>query len=161
MHARNDIITSVGSLEVCAGHEAGCQSLIHAKRTVYEEESAEAVLVDTSNKLNSVNRNALRKLKYLHSSKRWWFDQFTNLRNGGTNYEYLVQNLVTIQNKYILVRNQKKCRRTRRIHVQTHQHKDHNRRQKTSRSSHRNYKTSTKLHERKNRPVNHRIANVM
>ena len=71
MHARNDIITSVGSLEVCAGHEAGCQSLIHAKRTVYEEESAEAVLlVDTSNKLNSVNRNALRKLKYLHSSKR-------------------------------------------------------------------------------------------
>lgn len=70
MHARNDIITSVGSLEVCAGHEAGCQSLIHVKRTVYEEESAEAVLVDTSNKLNSVNRNALRKLKYLHSSKR-------------------------------------------------------------------------------------------
>ena len=36
-HDRDDIVSSTGSLHVCAGHEAGCESLIHAMRTVYEE----------------------------------------------------------------------------------------------------------------------------
>ena len=65
MHARDDIIASVGSLQVCAGHEAGCQSLIHAKRTVYKEQSAEAILlVNASNAFNSVNKNA-----FLHNAE--------------------------------------------------------------------------------------------
>ena len=57
-HARNDILASVGSLQVGEGHEAGCEPLTHAIRRVYEEQSAEAVLVDSSNTFNSVNRNA-------------------------------------------------------------------------------------------------------
>ena len=39
-------MTSVGSLQVCAGHEAGCEALIHAMKHIFEnEESAEAVLL--------------------------------------------------------------------------------------------------------------------
>ena len=59
MHARDDSVASVGSLQVCAGHEAEFESLIHAMRAVYEEQSAEAVLlVEASNAFNSINRNA-------------------------------------------------------------------------------------------------------
>ena len=53
-----DVIQSVGSLQVCAGQDAGCESLIHAMRTICEDQSAEAVLlVDTSSAFNSINRN--------------------------------------------------------------------------------------------------------
>ena len=54
---RNDIISSVGSLQVCAGHEAGCETAIHAMHTIFEDEKIEAVLlVDAANVFNSVNR---------------------------------------------------------------------------------------------------------
>ena len=54
---RNDIISSVGSLQVCAGHEAGCEAAIHAMHTIFEDENAEAVLpVDAADAFNSVNR---------------------------------------------------------------------------------------------------------
>ena len=54
---RNDIISSVGSLQVCAGHEAGCAAEIHAMHTIFEDEKTEAVLlVDAANAFNSVNR---------------------------------------------------------------------------------------------------------
>ena len=47
---RNDIISSVGSRQVCAGHEAGCEAAIHAMHTIFEDEKTEAVLlVDTAN----------------------------------------------------------------------------------------------------------------
>ena len=53
----NDIIPSVGSQQVCAGHEAGCEAAIHAMLTVYEDEKTEAVLlVDAANAFNSANR---------------------------------------------------------------------------------------------------------
>ena len=56
---REDVMTSVGSLQVCAGHQAGCEALIHAMRTIFEEESADGViLVDATNAFNSVNRKA-------------------------------------------------------------------------------------------------------
>ena len=55
---RNEIISSVGSLQVWAGHDAGCESLIHAMQTIYQDETTEAViLVDASNAFNSINRN--------------------------------------------------------------------------------------------------------
>ena len=55
----DDIVTSVGSLQVFGGHQAGFDSLIHAMRTVYDKQSAEAVLlVDASSAFNSVDRNA-------------------------------------------------------------------------------------------------------
>ena len=57
-HIKEDVIRSVGSLQVCAGQDAGCESLIHAMRTIYEDQSAEAVLLlDASNAFNSINRN--------------------------------------------------------------------------------------------------------
>ena len=33
-HLKEDVIQSVGSLQVCAGQDAGCESLIHAMRTI-------------------------------------------------------------------------------------------------------------------------------
>ena len=57
-HLKEDFMQSVGSLQVCAGEDAGCESSIHAMRTIYEDQSAEAVfLVDASNAFNSINRN--------------------------------------------------------------------------------------------------------
>ena len=57
---------SVGSLQVCAGHEAGCEALVHAMKHLFDdEESTEAVLlVDASNAFNSVNRKL-----FLHNIK--------------------------------------------------------------------------------------------
>ena len=57
-HIRTGIITSVGSLQVCAGQKAGCKSIIHAMRVIYKDQTREAVLlVDRSNAFNSINRN--------------------------------------------------------------------------------------------------------
>ena len=57
-HLKEDVIQSVGALQVCARQDAGCESLIHAMRTIYEDQSAEAVLlVDASNAFSSINRN--------------------------------------------------------------------------------------------------------
>ena len=54
---RWDVITSVGSLQVCAGHKAGCEATVHAMHTIFEEERTEAVLlIDASTAFNSVNR---------------------------------------------------------------------------------------------------------
>ena len=56
---REEIISSVGSLQVCAGHEGGCEAAVHAMRTVFQQEDSEAVLlVDAANAFNSVNKNA-------------------------------------------------------------------------------------------------------
>ena len=54
---RNNIISSVGSLQVCAGHEAGCEAAIHVIHIIFEDEKREAVLlVGAANAFNSVNR---------------------------------------------------------------------------------------------------------
>ena len=42
-HIREDIISAVGLLQVCAGQEAGCESLVHVMHEIYEDQS-EAVL---------------------------------------------------------------------------------------------------------------------
>ena len=53
---RNDIISSVDSLQVCAGHEASCEAAIHTMNTIFEDEKTEAVLlVGAANAFNSVN----------------------------------------------------------------------------------------------------------
>ena len=54
-HIRTNIITLVGSLQVCAGQEAGCDSIIHVMCVI---QTCEAVLlVDASNAFNLINRN--------------------------------------------------------------------------------------------------------
>ena len=55
---QTEIVTSVGSLQVCVRQEAGCKSIIHAMQAIYEDETCEAVLlVAASNAFNSINRN--------------------------------------------------------------------------------------------------------
>ena len=57
-HLRAEIVTSVGSLQVCALQETGCEYIIHAMQAIYEDETCEAVLlVEASNAFNSINRN--------------------------------------------------------------------------------------------------------
>ena len=54
---RSDVINSVCSVQVCAGHEAGCEAAIHAMHSIFKEEETEAVLlVDAVNAFNSINR---------------------------------------------------------------------------------------------------------
>ena len=54
---RKDVIASVGSLQVCAGHDAGCEAAVHAMHSIFDEENTEAVLlIDAGNAFNAVNR---------------------------------------------------------------------------------------------------------
>ena len=56
---KNEVADAVGSLQVCAGQDAGCEAAIHALRKIFEQEETEAVmLVDASNAFNSINRKA-------------------------------------------------------------------------------------------------------
>ena len=58
-HIREDIMSEVVSLQVCAGQEVGFESLVLAMHEIYEDQLSEAVLlVDALNALNSINRNA-------------------------------------------------------------------------------------------------------
>ena len=59
-----DIPRSAGSLQVCAGHDAGCEAAIHAIKDMFAEEDVDGVLlVDASNAFNSLNREvALRNM---------------------------------------------------------------------------------------------------
>ena len=54
---KKKVISSTGSLQVCAGQEAGSEAAIHAMEKIFKEESTEAVLlVDAPNAFNSINR---------------------------------------------------------------------------------------------------------
>ena len=54
---RKDVIASVGSLQVCTGHDAGCEAAMHAMHSIFDEENTEAVLlIDAGNAFNAVNR---------------------------------------------------------------------------------------------------------
>ena len=56
---RNNIVDSVGLLQVCAGHEAGCEALIHAMNDIFQDEQTETVvLVDAASVFNAVNCKA-------------------------------------------------------------------------------------------------------
>ena len=51
----NGIISSTGSLQVCASHERGCEAAIHTMHIIFDDEKTEAVLlVDAANAFNSV-----------------------------------------------------------------------------------------------------------
>ena len=62
---KSDVKHSVGSLQVCAGQDAGCEAAVHAIHRIFDQEESEAVLlVDASNAFNSVNRKV-----FLHNVK--------------------------------------------------------------------------------------------
>ena len=52
-----DILETAGSLQLCAGQDAGNEAAIHAMRAIYGDVATEAVLlVDASNAFNCLNR---------------------------------------------------------------------------------------------------------
>ena len=52
-----DILKVTGSLQLCAGQEAGADAAIHAVRTLFQDESTDAaILVNASNAFNHLNR---------------------------------------------------------------------------------------------------------
>ena len=54
---KEEVVSSAGALQVCAGQEAGSEAAIHAMEKIFKEESTEAVsLVDAENAFNSINR---------------------------------------------------------------------------------------------------------
>ena len=55
---------AVGSKQLCAGQEAGCEAAIHAMRDIFENNADAVLLVDATNAFNSLNReNALRNIQ--------------------------------------------------------------------------------------------------
>ena len=61
---RKDILKATGSLQLCAGQDAGSEAVIHAVYGMFNEDSSEAVLmVDALNTFNSTNREA-----FLHNT---------------------------------------------------------------------------------------------
>ena len=56
---RPDILKAAGTLQLCAGQEAGCEAAVHALRRMFDDENTEGVLlVDASNAFNNLNRQA-------------------------------------------------------------------------------------------------------
>ena len=54
---KKEAVSSAGSLQVCAGQEAGSEAAIHAIEKIFKVESTEAdLLVDAENAFNSINR---------------------------------------------------------------------------------------------------------
>ena len=64
---KQDIIEASGSLQLCAGQEAGCEAASHAMRSNFSNEECEAVLlVDANNAFNTLNCQAtLRNIRVL------------------------------------------------------------------------------------------------
>ena len=63
----DDIQAAAGPLQLCAGHQSGCESAVHAMRQVFESSETEAIiLVDVTNAFNSLNQQvALRNIRHL------------------------------------------------------------------------------------------------
>ena len=52
-----DFKVAAGPIQVCASHQAGAESAIHAMCSIFQEESTEGVLpIDASNAFNLLNR---------------------------------------------------------------------------------------------------------
>ena len=67
MVVSNDGLKATGSIQLCAGHEAGAEAAVHAMTALFAEEGTEAViLVDASNAFKNLNRRVallnIRKL---------------------------------------------------------------------------------------------------
>ncbi len=57
---KEDVIESGSTVQMCSGQKGGSEAAIHAMRSVFENEAAEAViLVDAANAFNNINRKAL------------------------------------------------------------------------------------------------------
>ena len=61
------IMESAGSLQLCAGQQAGCEAAVHAMSMIFAEDETDALLfVDASNAFNSINRKVmLHNIQYI------------------------------------------------------------------------------------------------
>ena len=68
---KEDVIKCTGTIQVCAGQEAGIESAIHSMNMMHEDENTDAILpVDGSNAFNYLNRQSfLHNNSYLSPSK--------------------------------------------------------------------------------------------
>ena len=64
---KKDLQDAVGSLQLCAGQDAGCEAAVHAMSCMFEEDNTEAMLfVDASNAFNRLNRQVtLHNTQYI------------------------------------------------------------------------------------------------
>jgi hypothetical protein len=60
MHVlKRDVQHSTGSIQLCAGQEAGCEAAVHAITRLFEDEATDGLLlVDADNAFNRLNRSA-------------------------------------------------------------------------------------------------------
>ena len=57
---KSDVQEAAGTLQLCAGHEAGCESAIHSMCCIFHDATTEAALLfDADNAFNSLNRKFL------------------------------------------------------------------------------------------------------
>ena len=58
--SKNDVMRSVGPLQLCASQDAGAEAAIHAMHDIFKNNESEAVLlIDAENTFNSINRKAM------------------------------------------------------------------------------------------------------
>ena len=64
---KEDVMKATGPLQLCGGHEAGCEAAIQTMRMVFEDPSTDAIIfVDASNAFNNLNRKvALYNIQFL------------------------------------------------------------------------------------------------
>ena len=64
---KNDANDCAGSLQVCAGQEAGIEAVVHSLNSLYNDENTDAVfLVDAGNAFNSLEREVfLQNISYI------------------------------------------------------------------------------------------------
>ena len=54
---KNDLQNAIGTTQLCAGQDAGCEAAIHAMQCIMAEETTEGmILVDATNAFNTLNR---------------------------------------------------------------------------------------------------------
>ena len=53
----SDVLKATGALQLCSGHEAGCEAAYHAMNRIFLDENTEAILlIDAKNAFNNLNR---------------------------------------------------------------------------------------------------------
>ena len=60
MISKQDVMKAAGSLQVCAGQEAGAEAAIQAVHDIFKDHTTETVLLtDAENAFNAINRKAM------------------------------------------------------------------------------------------------------